>query len=184
MLPGLQLPVFGTPGGGVKSTPDEDVQVWIEKGWEDEEPNKENFDFDKDMGYNQYTKQELEKAYQRAVDTGDISTFIPFEQYEGVAGRIEHELVGATLPSGDIVEGYSQHFIDRVIGQHSADDIGRPGMRRGVNIEDILEAIENPVRISEIREGAIGKSYVIFGERCSISINPETGALIQVSPLH
>ena len=75
------------------------------------------------------------------------------------------------------------HFVDRVIGQHSAEDIGRAGMRRGVRIEDILDALEHPVQVTEIavnREGLRG--YVIIGKTCRCAVNPDTNKLIMVAP--
>ena len=77
------------------------------------------------------------------------------------------------------------HFVDRVIGQHSAEDIGRAGMRRGVRIEDILDALENPVQVTEIAVDKSGlRSYIIFGTDCSLAVNPDTNGLIQVNPVH
>ena len=88
------------------------------------------------------------------------------------------------MPKGGTAEGYTTHFVDRVIGQHSAEDIGRAGMRRGVRIEDILDALENPVQVTEIAVDKSGlRSYSIFGTDCSLAVNPDTNGLIQVNPV-
>ena len=94
--------------------------------------------------------------------------------------------MGVALPRGGEVEGCSQHFLSRVIGQHAADDIGRPGMRRGVNIEDIRDALEHPIEVQEsvkkIQDGKVLRSYVVTGDLCKVSVDPDTGYLIQVQP--
>lgn len=88
------------------------------------------------------------------------------------------------MPKGGTAEGYTTHFVDRVIGQHSAEDIGRAGMRRGVRIEDILDALEHPVQVTEIAVRPDGmRSYVVWGRACKVSVNPDTQSLIQVNPL-
>ncbi len=136
-----------------------------------------------ETAYTIYNREQLNRGYQRAVEQGDISPFVTFEQYEQTAGRVEQALVGHRLPKGGTVEGYTTHFVDRVIGQHSAEDIGRAGMRRGVRIEDILDALEHPVQVTEIavnREGLRG--YVIIGKTCRCAVNPDTNKLIMVAP--
>ena len=77
------------------------------------------------------------------------------------------------------------HILDRVIGQHAADDTGHSGMRQGVRLESILDALENPIGIGKIvYTDDRGGSYVVYGRSCSVSINPINGYLIQVSPQH
>ena len=98
------------------------------------------------------------------------------------------------MPKGGTAEGYTTHFVDRVTGQHSAAGApappggahpGRGGMRRGVRIEDILDALENPVQVTEIAVDKSGlRSYIIFGTDCSLAVNPDTNGLIQVNPVH
>ena len=57
------------------------------------------------------------------------------------------------------------------------------GASRGVRIEDILDALEHPVQVTEIavdREGLRG--YVIIGKTCRCAVNPDTNKLIMVAP--
>ena len=89
------------------------------------------------------------------------------------------------MPKGGTAEGYTTHFVDRVTGQHSAAHPGPAGMRRGVRIEDILDALEHLVQVTEIAVDKSGlRSYIIFGTDCSLAVNPDTNGLIQVNPVH
>ena len=87
------------------------------------------------------------------------------------------------MPKCGTAEGYTTHFVDRVTGQHRAAQPGPAGRRRGVRIEDILDALEHPVQVTEIavdREGLRG--YVIIGKTCRCAVNPDTNKLIMVAP--
>ena len=69
--------------------------------------------------------------------------------------------------------------------QASTAHPGPAGMRRGVRIEDILDALEHPVQVTEIAVDKSGlRSYIIFGTDCSLAVNPDTNGLIQVNPVH
>ena len=50
--------------------------------------------------------------------------------------------------------------------------------RSGVEIDDIKEALFNGT-IRNIKEGTNGKSVLFYSKKCAVSINPETGVLIQ-----
>ena len=181
-------PLFVKTSGAARQ---DAARAWDEgeenRSWEtDNKPSAweaEGVENSGETAYTIYNREQLNRGYQRAVEQGDISPFVTFEQYEQTAGRVEQALVGHRLPKGGTVEGYTTHFVDRVIGQHSAEDIGRAGMRRGVRIEDILDALEHPVQVTEIavnREGLRG--YVIIGKTCRCAVNPDTNKLIMVAP--
>ena len=118
--------------------------------------------------------------YIRAVDKGDISVLVGYEQYQAVGEQIEVQLVGQRTQDGTEIKGFVSHFVDRIIGQQAANDIPMPGMRRGVAIEDALEALRNPVSIGMPTMRADGNWSIVYeNEVCMVTINPYTGMLIQ-----
>ena len=69
---------------------------------------------------------------------------VGFKQYEQTSADIQSRIVGTTTFTGVQIESFATHFIDRVIGQTSTP---HPGMRRGVSIEDVLDALLHPDKI-------------------------------------
>ena len=121
--------------------------------------------------------------YIRAVDKGDISVLVGYEQYQAVGEQIDEQLVGQRTQDGTEIKGFVSHFVDRIIGQQAANDIPMPGMRRGVAIEDALEALRNPVSVGQIQISSNGlKSVTYKGRNCIVRVNPDTGMLIQCNP--
>lgn len=118
-------------------------------------------------------------GYKRAVRSGDIHALTGAETYFSVAKDIQDRLVGVTAANGVKVQGFSTHFIDRVIGQTSEP---HPRKRQGVPVDDALEALLHgevgTIRVDDER----GKSQKIRGAKCSVTINPDTGRLIQTNP--
>jgi len=79
------------------------------------------------------------------------------------------------------IESFSTHFIDRVIGQVAEP---HPGKRTGVSVEVALAALQNPVKLGEIR--TISESDVrqtFFGEKATVTIAVNDGRLIQTNPM-
>ena len=80
------------------------------------------------------------------------------------------------------ITGQRQHFIQRVCGTAVDPKIYREKHKKehrdGVEIEDLIDAIENgiprPVKVSDA-----GPSQAFVGRECIFTINPETGELIQ-----
>lgn len=135
-----------------------------------------SFDEFQELKYNN-NEWSIFEDYYRSRIKGDISAFSGLEDYKSYKVRIEGELVGVKLPNGIEVKSYSKHFVDRVLGASNDPKTGRP--REGVSIENIKDALENPLQIKEEpRKG----SHKIIGERATVSINPETGNLIQCNP--
>ena len=118
-------------------------------------------------------------GYKRAVRSGDIHALTGAETYFSVAKDIQDRLVGVTAVNGVKVQGFSTHFIDRVIGQTAEP---RPGKRQGVPVDDILETILHGTA-GRIRADDNGdKGQLILGNKCAVTINPTTGNLIQTNP--
>lgn len=87
--------------------------------------------------------------------------------------------MGLTTKDGVVIREYSTHFIDRIIGQ-TADP--HPGMRQGVSIESVKDALQNAERIqvSRHKSGKIGQRY--YGKKANAIVNPYNRLLIQANP--
>lgn len=129
------------------------------------------------MKYNEPKKFELLTDYKNSVANGMISPLSGFENYKKLHGRIEKELVGMKTSNGIKISGQSKHFIERVIGTKEDPKTERP--RSGVEIEDIHYAL----LYGEVRTRERDPDSVKFvTDRCIVSINPNTGILIQCNP--
>lgn len=143
-----------------------------EKGFEN--PPKSLAFFEK-MQYNNPKEYDLMKSYEKSVDTGMISPLVGYEKYKEYHNRVETELVGITTSNGITVRSQSKHFLERVFGTISdPSHSNRP--RTGVELEYIAEALKN----GKVKPH--NNSVVYITDSCQVSLNPETGNLIQVTP--
>lgn len=118
-------------------------------------------------------------GYVKAVKKGDISALIGIDTYLDVSRDVGKQLVGVTSVNGSEIKGYTTHFIDRIIGQTSTP---HKGMRTGVTIKDVLNTLQNG-EFKPIRTRTDGKqSQQIIGNNNVVTVNPETGWLIQTNP--
>ena len=118
-------------------------------------------------------------GYVKAVKNGDISALTGIDTYLDVSHNIDKQIVGITAVNGLEIKGYTSHFVDRIIGQTSTP---HKGMRTGVKIQDVLNTLRNG-EIKPIRTRADGKqSQQIIGINNVVTVNPETGWLIQTNP--
>lgn len=135
------------------------------------------------MKYNDSKESRLYKGYVTAVNKGNISPLVGYDKLKKIADEVEKKFVGMQTSDGMEIKGYTAHFVDRVIGQQSADSPARKGIRNGVKYEDIEDALKNPRKIGQIVEKNNGnKSKVYYGANSSVSYNPDTEELIQVQP--
>lgn len=133
-----------------------------------------------DLKYNDNNESRLYKGYVNAVKKGNISPLMGYDNFKEVSDKAEQQLTGLSTADGKKVKGMTAHFVDRVIGQHSAADSGKPGLRRGVQLDDIEDALKNPRKIGEVKTQKDGKkSMVYYGNSANVSMNPDTGELIQ-----
>lgn len=118
-------------------------------------------------------------GYKQAVRSGDIHALTGAETYFSVAKDIQDRLVGVTAANGVKVQGFSTHFIDRVIGQTAEP---HPGKRQGVPVDAALDTLLNgtPGTVRVNLDGKRGQK--IKGDRCEVTINPDTGYLVQANP--
>lgn len=134
--------------------------------------------------YNNSTDYELLKRYARGVEGGWISPNSDFSNYCRLYFRVQNEIVGETTSNGIIITGQSRHFMHRVLG--TKEDPITKRSRSGVEIDDIKNALQNgvPRKIKEEKQkdGSIKKSQKFVTDKCDVSVNPETGMLIQCNP--
>ncbi len=116
-------------------------------------------------------------AYKKAIQTGELTSLTDFALYQKTSREIDNILVGTTTSNGIQIIGKSSHFIARVIGSVEQ-------RRSGVDVDRVLEALTSkdakilPTRVSP--NGKISQRFIY--EDIELSINPETGSLIQVNP--
>jgi len=140
------------------------------------------------MMYNKPDEFRLLKQYAQDVRTGWISPLSGFENYKNLHGRIQTEIVGKTAANGTQITGQVSHFMQRVVGTMEDPEKTtsplRPIRRSGVDVQDIIDTIFNPDEIKPIMVSKNGKRSVKFvGKRCEVTINPDTGMLIQTNPI-
>lgn len=133
-------------------------------------------DFQK-LKYNNSNEWDLMKDYVKSRSNNMISAFNSFSDYKKHKDLIENEIVGLTTSNGIKITGQSKHFIERVLGTTEDPHTGRP--RSGVEINNIKDAIQNG-NIRTRKNDADSIKFIT--EKCIVSINPNTGLLIQVNP--
>ena len=112
--------------------------------------------------------------YSNAIDTGDLSPLASFDLYQHKSNEIDQLLVGKVAANGIRITGKSKHCIVRLIGSVSQ-------RRSGVNTFDMLDTICNPLRIDPVTYSSNGKSQRFIGRNAVVTINPDTGSIIQVN---
>lgn len=134
-----------------------------------------------DVKYNDPPRYELLEGYVHAVDKNDISPLVGFERYEAVNAEIQRRIVGETTDNGTVVESFTTHFVDRIIGQTSTP---HAGMRCGVSIDDALDALLHPLEYGAVRyldDGDIRQT--LYGENAAVTLSIKDRRLIQTNPL-
>lgn len=114
----------------------------------------------------------LRKAYDKAIENNMLSALTGFDTYIKTKSQIDEQLVGLTTSDGRIIKGASLHLIERVIGNYNAK-------REPVTIEDIKQALTGDAKVVENKAR---KSVTYETDNCKVSLNTETGNIIQTSP--
>lgn len=123
----------------------------------------------------------LLEGYKEAQRKQDISILVSFEVCKEVSYDIDRAIVGKTF-DGITIKGKKTHFIDRVIGEYQDSDYKQKGKRQGVKIVDVVECLQSPNKSSRKNEdGSISVTYK--SDRCKVTVNPDTGILIQTNPI-
>lgn len=153
------------------------VKSMKEKGIKN--PPKSIAEFEK-MMYTNPKEYYLMESYIKSVDSGMLSPLAGYEKYREYYERIENEVVGVTAADGTVIKSQSKHFLERVFG--TVSDPSHGGVKRsGVKLDDVIDCIKNGKYISPKNPEKI-KSVVLATDKCLVSINPETGNLIQTTP--
>lgn len=127
-----------------------------------------------------YDKSESKmfKAYASSVKRGELSALADFGLYKEVSEEMDKKLIGVVTSNNLTITGKSEHSIARVIGSIEQK-------RSGVQISDILDALTNTdSKISPVREAKNGKSQKFKNKAVEVSVNPDTGIIIQANPVH
>lgn len=140
-----------------------------------------------EMKYNNSEKYELLKKYSKSVQTGIIPAQTTFANYLNIVDEVNSKLVGIKTCNGINVKGYSNHFIERIIG--TAEDATKGNKpQSGVPVDDILEALTcgefEAVMFKVTKTGQKKKSQTFFTDKCRVSVNPDTGEIIQCTPYY
>ena len=141
-----------------------------------------------DMRYNCSPDEKLLTQYEQDVKTGWVSPLSGFANYKALYNRIETEIVGNTVANGTIITGQVPHFMQRVIGtlvdpKKLKEDL-QIIRRSGVEVEAIEKALFESESIGPVLTHKTGQHRVkLIGKKCAVSVNPDTGMLIQVNPL-
>ncbi len=143
--------------------------------WIAEESIQENKAKLEKLNKTSYNSNEY-RAYELAVNSGELTPLADFKLYHTVNNTIDNQLVGKITENGIKINGKSNHFVARVIGSVEQK-------RDGVIISKIRNALTNPIEIKDVIENANGRSQTFIGNKVAVSINPDTGVLIQTNPL-
>lgn len=135
------------------------------------------FDKFQELKYNNSNEWELFKNYAQSRSKNMISVFSSFDDYKKYKTIIDKEIVGLKTVNGIEIKSQSKHFIERVLGTSCDPEKKRP--RDGIEADDILKTLENPLKIKEEPKK---NSHKFIGEKITITINPNTGNLIQCNP--
>ena len=110
-----------------------------------------------------------------------ISPLSSFKNYQKIYDEINEKVIGVKTFEGSEVTRQSKHFMERVIGTMKDPKTGRS--RSGVSVEGIKDALENPMTVRAIRTDLQGeRSQKYIGEKATVSVDPDTGTLIQCNP--
>lgn len=139
-----------------------------------------------DVKYTNSPRYALLQRYSEDVKSGWISPLVGFDGYERMYNRIQSEIVGRRTSNGILITGQSRHFTQRVVGTMIDPKKFRNDLqiirRSGVEVDDIIDALFAPgasIRTYTRRDGA--KSMRFKTTSCMVTVNPDTGNLIQVN---
>ena len=138
-----------------------------------------------EMKYNNTPEYQVLSRYISSVESGMLSPLVGFDKYKEYYENIENNVIGKTTSNGIVITGHAQHFLERIFGTKS--DPNHNGMpRSGVALDDAIDALlngkERPVKEEILPDGAKRRSQLFYNKKCSVSINPDTGIIIQCQP--
>lgn len=130
-----------------------------------------------EIRYNDFNWNEF-KAYSSSIRSGELSAFADFDLYQSTSKEMDDKLLGIVTSNNITITGKSKHSIARVIGSVEQ-------RRNGVQVSDILDALTNSEsEILPVRQMKNGRSQKFRNKVVEVSVNPDTGNIIQVNPVH
>ncbi|MDY2864112.1 MAG: phage minor capsid protein [Oscillospiraceae bacterium] len=138
-----------------------------------------------EMKYNNTPEYQVMSKYISSVESGMLSPLAGFDKYKEYYENIENNVIGKTTSNGIVITGQTQHFLERIFGTKS--DPNHNGMpRSGVALDDAIDALlngkERPIKEEMLPDGTKRRSQILYSKKCSVSINPDTGIIIQCQP--
>lgn len=130
-----------------------------------------------EMKYRNPAEWKQYKTYLRSIRSGELTPLTDFDLYKSISDEIDQKLIGITTSNGIKTTGKSDHFIARVIGSVEQK-------RDGVKIDSVLKALtDKDATVFETRKSPKGKTSQKFRFfNVEVTINPDTGVLIQTNP--
>ena len=139
-----------------------------------------------DARYNNTEEYRLLTQYANSVKSGWLSPLAGFDLYKSTHERIQTELVGKTAADGTVITGHTAHFMERMFGTLVDPDKLKYDLkiirRSGVGYEAMRDTVLNPERINPAKTDSRGKRSVRLIGKAIVTINPDTGQLIQLNP--
>ena len=139
-----------------------------------------------DARYNNTEEYRLLMQYANSVKRGWLSPLAGFDLYKSTHERIQTELVGKTTADGTVITGHTVHFMERMFGTLVDPDKLKYDLkiirRSGVGYEAMRDTVLNPERINPVKTDSRGKRSVRLIGKAIVTINPDTGQLIQLNP--
>ena len=139
-----------------------------------------------DARYNNTEEYRLLMQYANSVKSGWLSPLAGFDLYKSTHERIQTELVGKTTADGTVITGHTAHFMERMLGTLVDPDKFKYDLkiirRSGVGYEAMRDTVLNPERINPVKTDSRGKRSVRLIGKAIVTINPDTGQLIQLNP--
>ena len=136
--------------------------------------------------YNNPEEYRLLMQYANSVKSGWLSPLAGFDLYKSTHERIQTELVGKTTADGTVITGHTAHFMERMFGTLVDPDKLKYDLkiirRSGVGYEAMRDTVLNPERINPVKTDSRGKRSVRLIGKAIVTINPDTGQLIQLNP--
>ena len=127
-----------------------------------------------------YNKSEwrMFREYSAGIKSGDLTPLADFNLYKKIAQAVDKRLVGIITSNKIQITGKTSHSIYRIIGSIEQG-------RNGVEIGDIREALASKDAVKlPVKETKAGLSQKFRTSKLEVSVNPDTGIIIQVNPIH
>ena len=128
-----------------------------------------------ELKYNDIEEWKLTKSFVISKERKNISNNVTLSQWKDISREANTKIVGIVTPNGIKITELSNHMIERFIGDGDK--------RIGVSVDSVRDALISPLDIKAIKVDDLDrKSQKFIGENATVSINPDTGNLIQTNP--